>query len=180
MVYNLNDLQKAVTLGEKYKFVFFWGHTPPKDGSINESCFSQWWMCDFVVDEVKYCCAEQYMMAEKARLFQDDEMLKAILTAKHPKQMKEFGRNVKHFDAEIWENHCYNIVLKGNIAKFAQNPALREYLKTTGNRILVEASPRDKIWGIGIGKSNPQAENPLSWRGKNLLGFALTQVRDNL
>ncbi|MNJ44257.1 hypothetical protein D3C77_393010 [compost metagenome] len=120
------------------------------------------------------------MMAEKARLFGDEEMLEAIMKSKHPKEMKAFGRAVRFFDQDAWEAKCYDIVKAGNLAKFSQNESLWNFMKTTKNRILVEASPRDRIWGIGMGKSNPDAENPMKWRGKNLLGFALSEVRDVL
>ena len=180
MVYNLEDLRKEYNRGEKYKFVFFWGHTPAADGHISETCFSQWWQCYFQVDKVRYSCAEQFMMAQKARMFGDEEMLEKIMEARHPKEMKAYGRAVKGFDKEMWDNACYDIVKKGNQAKFSQNPKLLEFLLNTRKRILVEASPRDRIWGIGMGKANPDAENPLKWRGRNLLGFALTEVRDQL
>lgn len=137
-------------------------------------------MCSFAVDGVRYSCAEQYVIAEKARLFRDAEMLTAIMDAKHPKEMKAFGRVVRGFKQEVWEAHCYKAVLKGNLAKFGQNPELLAFLLSTHNRILVEASPWDRIWGIGMGKQNPDAENPLKWRGKNRLGFVLTEARDLL
>lgn len=98
----------------------------------------------------------------------------------HPKEMKAFGRAISPFDEQLWNASSYDIVRRGNAAKFAQNEALRRYLLGTGSRILVEASPRDRIWGIGLGKSNPDAEHPPKWRGRNKLGFALTQVRDEL
>lgn len=107
-------------------------------------------------------------------------MLDAILKAKHPKEMKAYGRAVRNFENDTWDKECYNIVKRGNIAKFSQNPKLGEYLKSTKNRILVEASPQDRIWGIGMSQSNPDAENPVKWRGRNLLGFVLTEVRDEL
>lgn len=180
MIYNLDALRRAWQAGEKYKFLFFWGHTPAADGHVTESCFSQWWSCRFMVEDVAYSCAEQYMMAEKARMFGDNAMLDAILTATHPKEMKAFGRAVQHFDKVQWDSHCYEIVLRGNLEKFRQNPELLGFLLGTKNRILVEASPRDRIWGIGMGKQNPDAENPMKWRGTNLLGFALSEARDRL
>lgn len=180
MIYDIESLRSAYRAGKTFKFLFFWGHTPPGDGSIDKSCLSQWWMCPFVVDGTEYSCAEQYMMAEKAMLFGDGEMLAAIMQAKHPKEMKAFGRAVRSFDKDVWDAQCYGIVKRGSLAKFAQNPQLGEYLKSTKNRILVEASPRDRIWGIGMGQSNPDAENPVKWRGRNLLGFALTEARDEL
>jgi len=180
MIYDLEQLRSACGAGRKFKYLFFWGHTPPADGSVNQSCLSQWWMSSFEIDGTEYSCTEQFMMAEKARLFGDVEMLAAIMQAKHPKEMKAFGRSVGNFDKNVWESRCYEIVKRGTIAKFSQNPQLWDYLKSTKNRILVEASPRDRIWGIGMGKSNPNAENPLQWRGRNLLGFALTEARDEL
>lgn len=180
MIYNIADLKEAYLAGKKFKFVFFWGHTPSADGVIDASCLSQWWKCSFEVEGVKYCCAEQFMMAQKASLFGDDEMLSAIMQTSNPKEMKAYGRAVRNFDKEKWEEVCYEIVKKGNLAKFSQNPELWEFLKGTRARILVEASPRDRIWGIGMGKTNPDAECPIKWRGTNLLGFALTETRDLL
>lgn len=180
MIYEIEELKKAYNKGEKLRFLFFWGHTPPADGHMNESCLSQWWKCTFTVNGITYSCAEQFMMAEKARMFKDEEMLSMIMNAKHPKEMKAYGRAVKNFDPERWSSACYEIVKQANLAKFSQNPKLWAFLKTTKKRILVEASPRDRIWGIGMGKNNPDAECPVKWRGTNLLGFALTEVRDLL
>ena len=180
MIYNLKDLRDAYSSGQTFKFLFFWGHTPEPDGRISETCLSQWWPCRFTIDGTEYSCAEQFMMAEKARMFRDEEMLAKIMEASHPKEMKAYGRAVRNFDKDRWDSSCYEIVTRGNEAKFSQNPKLWAYLMKTRNRILVEASPRDRIWGIGMGKSNPDAQNPLKWRGRNLLGFALTEVRDQL
>lgn len=180
MIYNLTDLKEEYNTGKTMKFLFFWGHTPAPDGHITEACLSQWWNCHFKADGISYCCAEQYMMAEKARMFGDDEMLQKIMEATHPKEMKAYGRAVRDFDKDAWDAACYEIVKNGNLAKFSQNPELLSYLKGTRNRILVEASPRDRIWGIGMGKTNPDALCPLKWKGTNLLGFALTEVRDLL
>lgn len=180
MIYNLEDLRKAYQAGETFKYVFFWRPTQAADGRITESCFSQWWMSRFVVEGVEYSCTEQYMMAEKARLFGDQEMLQKIMETDQPKEMKAYGRGVRGFDEEVWNRSCVEIVRQGNLAKFSQNPELWEFLKGTRKRILVEASPRDRIWGIGMDQSNPDAQCPLKWRGTNLLGFVLTRVRDEL
>lgn len=180
MIYCLEDLRKAYLAGQRYKYLFFWGHKAALDGRITETCFSQWWPCHFTVDGITYSCAEQFMMAEKARLFEDKEMEEKILKAGHPKEMKALGRLVRNFDKEKWDLSCFSIVEKGNMAKFSQNPELWNFIKHTNKRILVEASPRDRIWGIGMGKTNPEAENPMKWKGTNLLGFALTRVRDEL
>lgn len=109
MVYTFEELINQYADGKTYKFLFFWGHTPSADGKITETCLSQWWMCDFTVNGVLYSCAEQYMMAEKARLFQDEEMLDRIMHAKYPKEMKAYGRAVKNFSQTVWENACYEL-----------------------------------------------------------------------
>ena len=180
MEYTIESIQKEFNQGKKMKYIFFWGHQPSKDGSITKSCFSQWWSCKFEIDGEYYHSAEQYMMAEKAKLFEDYEIRKQILESKHPKQVKSLGRMVKGFKEDIWSEKCFDIVKKGNMAKFSQNKELLEFLIKTKQRVLVEASPVDKIWGIGLGVDENQIENPLTWKGKNLLGFALMEVRDEL
>jgi len=127
MKYTRTHIEETFNKGKRLKYLFFWGHSPNKDGSIGKSCFSQWWSSNFIVDGITYKTAEHWMMAEKARLFKD-----------------------------------------------------AEYLLSTKQRIIVEASPRDRIWGIGMGQHNEKAENPNLWRGQNLLGFALMEVRDEL
>lgn len=180
MIYSLDDLQKDFRSGKKIKYLFFWGHQPSADGSVSKTCFSQWWKSDFKIDTDTYCCMEQYMMAEKARLFKDEEILKEILQSKQPKQIKELGRKVRNFDENEWKKKRYSIILNGNYAKFLQNEGLRQFLIGTKKRVLVEASPYDKIWGIGMAADDEHIENPLEWKGLNLLGFALMEVRDEL
>ncbi|EAD6489006.1 NADAR family protein [Listeria monocytogenes] len=180
MDYTLEKIQHKYRKGEKLKYIFFWGHQPAEDGKISKSCFSQWWICSFKVDGVEYNCAEQFMMAEKANLFNDMEMREKILAAKHPKQAKDFGRLIRGFQEDIWLKNRFNIVMRANQAKFSQNEELKKFLMQTKNRILVEASPVDKIWGIGMAADNKNVENPLYWKGLNLLGFALMAVRDEL
>lgn len=178
--YNREGLAEEIAAGKRVKWVHFWGHTPEPDGRITETCLSQWWMADFKVDGKSYCCMEQYMMAEKARLFGDKETLEKIMEATVQGKIKALGREVKNFDQTAWDRCKYTIVLTGNFQKFLQNPELKDFLLRTGDKILVEASPRDRIWGIGMGKANENAQNPAAWRGKNLLGFALMEVRDEL
>ena len=120
------------------------------------------------------------MMAKKAELFNDLEMLEAIIAVKSPAEAKALGRNVKNFDATVWDEKRYEIVVEGNFHKFSQNEELKDFLLNTGSRTLVEASPVDKIWGIGLSADDVKAENPLRWNGLNLLGFALMEVRDQL
>ncbi|KZS42431.1 hypothetical protein AWE51_03030 [Aquimarina aggregata] len=180
MKYSLQNTKERFNKGKSLKYLFFWGHTPNKDGSIGKSCFSQWWPSSFEVESVSYKTAEHWMMAEKARLFEDHKVLEEIIVCNHPMEAKQFGRKVKNFDPVIWDHHKYEIVKKGNLYKFSQHEDLKEFLLNTKKRILVEASPRDRIWGIGMGQSNEKAQNPNLWRGKNLLGFALMEVRDEL
>ena len=161
---------------EKDDFVFFWGHRKGK--KIGKTCFSQWYEIEFEVEGHKYNCAEQYMMAQKAWLFKDIEIFGKILDATDPKEIKALGRKVKNFDPKIWNQQKFEIVVKGNLGKFGENPELREFLLSIGNKILVEASPYDKIWGIGMKEGTPGIANPTNWKGENLLGFALMEVRD--
>jgi ribA/ribD-fused uncharacterized protein len=162
------------------KYLFFWGHQPTRDGSISKTCFSQWFAAGFTIESIHYPTAEHYMMAEKARLFGDEEVRSTILKSTHPKQAKDNGRKVRNFEANLWEAQRVPIVVAGNLAKFQQNPELQKFLVGTGDRILVEASPVDKIWGIGLAADHPDAASPERWPGLNLLGNALMQVRSIL
>lgn len=179
-IYNRDWLIKKYQQKERTKFLFFWGHQPSKDGSITASCFSQWWRSPFVVNGLRYATAEHWMMAKKAELFQDEEIAARILDAKSPAEVKKLGRLVKRFDAAHWDKHKYSIVMEGNYHKFTQDASLKAFLLGTKERVLVEASPVDPIWGIGLAADDDKAENPLLWRGENLLGFALMEVRDKL
>jgi ribA/ribD-fused uncharacterized protein len=170
----------AVARGERFQYRFFWGHTPRADGRIDTPCLSQWWRCRFELDRITYNSAEQWMMAEKARLFGDAEVLAQILAADDPHAIKMLGRAVRGFDPERWSAECFERVVRGNVAKFGQDAALGAFLRSTAGEILVEAAPRDTIWGIGLSATNEKAKDPRTWRGKNLLGFALTQTRSIL
>lgn len=120
------------------------------------------------------------MMAQKALLFNDKTIFEQIIQSKHPKQAKELGRKVANFDEKVWNEHRFEIVVNGNLAKFSQDERLKAFLLSTGNRVLVEASPVDKIWGVGLEKDDEKIANPLNWNGLNLLGFALMVVREKL
>ena len=181
MKYSLKWLIDQHSDEQSFKYLFFWGHRPSRDGTISASVFSQWWEGHpFEEDGICYDSAEHYMMAGKARLFKDHEIFEKIIQSQSPAEAKKLGRQVRNFDGEIWDKHSREIVVQGNYLKFSQHPELREFLLNTGNRIIVEASPRDRIWGIGLGKDNPAASHPSQWRGKNYLGFCLMEVRDKL
>ena len=175
-----NELIDHLDKGGRVKYLFFWGHTPKTSGAVDKSCLSQWYPCSFEIDSIVYRSAEHFMMAEKARLFKSSEVLERIVAAKSPAEAKKLGRLVKGFDDSKWNAERFGIVVRGNVAKFTQDDSLKKFLLKTGKKVLVEASPRDRIWGIGMGQNNEFAENPRKWRGLNLLGFALMQARLNL
>jgi len=177
-IYDVDGLLTAIQNGFRAKYVFFWSHRP--EDQIGKQCFSQWYSASFTIDNVEYPTTEHFMMAEKARLFQDDEILARILIAKHPGEAKKLGRMVARFNKEVWLQNCFEIVTRGNTAKFSQNQLLGDFLLKTQNRILVEASPLDPIWGIGLAEDNSDIYYPEKWRGCNLLGFALMKVRQRL
>lgn len=176
MKYTKDTIVKRFNDGERLKYIFFWGHRP--SASITKSCFSQWYDCRFTVDGVEYSTAEQYMMSQKALLFGDEKIYAEIMEASHPKQFKDLGRKISGFDDRIWNQHRTDIVINGNVAKFSQNQELKYFLLNTNSRILVEASPHDNIWGIGMDSKDTRCENPNLWDGENLLGFCLMEVRD--
>jgi len=178
MTYNLEWLIDNFERGKRTKFLFFWGHRKSKSGELTSACFSQWWTLPFIVDKVKYNTAEHWMMAQKALLFNDKEIFDKIIAAKSPAEAKKLGRQVRNFDDKIWNEKRFDIVLKGSVHKFTQHNDLKEFLLNTKDRVLVEASPVDRIWGIGLPAESDRAENPKRWNGLNLLGFALMEVRD--
>jgi len=174
------ELRALAVGGARVKYLFFWGHRPQPDGSIGPGCLSQWWPSPFIVGGVRYATAEHYMMVGKARLFGDEATAARMLTARSPGAVKALGRQVQGFDQTMWDAHRFDLVVAGNVAKFGQHTDLREYLSRTGSRILVEASPVDRVWGIGLAATDPRAYDPAQWRGLNLLGFALMHARARL
>ena len=175
----VEELKVYVNSGNKVKYVYFWGHQNTRS-EVSKTCFSQWYESKFIDCGVTYMTAEHYMMAEKAKLFNDNDTYEKIIRASNPGKAKALGREIKGFYESEWEKCRFGIVVKGNMLKFGQNPDLKEYLINTGDRVLVEASPVDRIWGIGLEVDNQKIENPNLWRGLNLLGFALMEVRDVL
>jgi len=127
-----------------------------------------------------YKTAEHWMMAKKAELFRDNEVLARIIKANSPAEAKKLGREVKNYNENLWLAARFEIVKEGNYHKFSQNPELKTFLLNTKNRVLVEASPVDAIWGIGMASDDKDVMNPKKWKGLNLLGFALMEVRDEL
>lgn len=177
---DLAALRSAVEAGGRFTYRYFWGHTPRPDGALSDAVFSQWWACRFEVDGQVYSSAEQFMMAGKARLFGDEATRARILAAHDPAIVKRLGREVRGFDEARWAAEREALVTRGNVAKFGADPALGAYLAGTGEDLLVEASPTDRVWGIGLASRDPAAADPRRWRGLNLLGFALVAAREAL
>jgi hypothetical protein len=142
---------------------------------------SQWFIKSFVIDKITYNCCEQYMMAEKARFFKDEETLILIMNATEPKEQKSQGRKVKNFNNDDeWNQVADEIVFKGNLAKFSQNQDLKQLLLSTGDKMFVECSPYDKIWGNGLNITDTLNTTPENWLGTNRLGKAIMRVREVL
>jgi ribA/ribD-fused uncharacterized protein len=174
---SIEELCAAVNRGEAPKFVHFWGHRPRRPGRIDQACLSQWWPGAFDADGKTFGSAEQYMMWRKAQLFHDERSASAILEARSAAHAKALGREVGNFDEAIWVAHRWEIVVAGSIAKFRADEGIGNYLRSTGQRVLAEASPLDSIWGIGLAADDPAAHDPARWPGLNLLGFALMEAR---
>lgn len=151
------------------KHVFFWN-----------GIYSQWHKAPMTIDKIEYNSCEQYMMHQKALLFGDEDIAEQIMQETNPKEQKKFGRMIKNFDKSIWDKNCLAIVYEGNLAKFRQNSELKEEMLNTGTRIFVEASPLDTIWGIGMAEESLGIDDPSYWQGLNLLGQALTLVKNQL
>jgi len=148
------------------------------------SPFSNWYAdplsgqdYQFQINGVKYVCSEQYMMAEKARLFKDDYNLNRIMSTKSPREHKRMGRLVNNFNPKTWDANCQQIVRTGLIAKFSQHSGAQKALLNTGDMIICEASPYDKIWGVGMADTHPDIQDPSKWHGTNYLGKILMEVR---
>ena len=161
------ELLRRIDAGEKFEYHFFW-----------KGPFSQWEPIGFTVDGVYYKRAEHYMMAEKAKLFNDQASWENIIKTDHPRDAQDFGRKVKGFNQKVWDLEKYGIVYDGNYYKFTQNPIYKQILTDTGDKILVEASPVDVVWGIGLAEDHPDSSDPHKWLGENMLGFALTNLRN--
>jgi ribA/ribD-fused uncharacterized protein len=174
---DVEQLRAAVASGQSVKYLFFWGHTPRRKDVVGKECLSQWYPASFVVHGTMYRTAEHFMMHQKALLFGDDEAAARVLSARHPNEAKAIGREIRGFREKVWAERRFEIVCEGSQAKFSQNEEIARFLLGTKGRVLVEASPRDDIWGIGVSESDARARAPDRWPGMNLLGFALMHAR---
>lgn len=160
------------------KYLFFWGHTEKGD-EVTKACLSQWYPSYMVIDNYHYWNVEQYLMAEKARTFADEEALSKIRQTQDPKDIKALGRQVKGYVDEVWVAKRREIALRANTVKFRTIPQLRKFLYETGDAVLVEASPYDRVWGIGYNQDEAPRIPEERW-GENLLGQVLMEVREHL
>ena len=174
---NTQELLAAIAAGAQPDYLCFWGHIPSKAASTDKSCLSQWYPAAFKVAGVTYPTAEHYMMARKAALFGDAAIEARVIAAKLPAEVKKLGRLVANFDSATWQAAREAIVFDGNLAKFSQNPPLRQFLLSSSDSIIVEASPVDPIWGVGLAADDAGIAAPAGWKGLNLLGYALMKVR---
>lgn len=175
--YSREHIEQRYRNGELLEFVFFWG---PSENKEPRGCFNQWANSTFVHKHFTFANAEQAMMAEKALVFNDLGTLQQILDCTNPRSVKALGRLVQGFDNEIWNALRFERVREVNTAKFSQNETMKRHLLATGDAILVEASPVDGIWGIKMDERHPDVRNPTKWRGRNLLGQVLMEVRSYL
>ena len=173
------ELVREIEAGWTPRYLCFWGHRAKSGQTAGKHVLSQWWERDFEIGGIRYPSAEHYMMAEKARMFGDGETSSLILEASSPGR-QGIGRRVRGFADAEWAAGRFDIVVRGNLAKFGQNAELRTYLVNTGGQVLVEASPVDRIWGAGLAADDPRVQTPEQWPGMNLLGFALMKVRTML
>jgi len=176
-IHSHGALLARIAAGGRPRYLMFWGHQPTSHGRIGPSCFSQWFQAPFVFEDTRYPTAEHFMMADKARLFGDEASRAQVLASRSPAQAKQLARQVAGFDETRWNAARFDIVVRGNQAKFSQNTALGDFLRNTGTRVLVEASPVDRIWGIGLAADHDDAQRPQHRRGLNMLGFALMAAR---
>jgi ribA/ribD-fused uncharacterized protein len=152
-------------------YYYFWETKHP---------FSQWYKCSFELEDVIFTSAEQYMMYGKAILFGDKETATKILRTKNVREQKQLGRQVANFDKEIWDLNAPTIVYRGNKEKFKQNKEFLDLLLSTKGKTIVEASPDDNIWGIGLTEKQEEAKSIFTWKGTNWLGIVLTELREEL
>jgi ribA/ribD-fused uncharacterized protein len=172
------SLERYIAITDWPNFLFFWGHTS-KDNQIGKHILSQWWPARFKIAAVEYATAEHFMMCEKAHAFGDEKTRSEILSASTPSAAKKLGRAVVGYEDAHWTALRFEVAYRGNLAKFSQNIELRKWLLSTADDILVEASPVDAIWGIGL-SIDECGVHPEDWKGLNLLGFALMRVRATL
>ena len=160
--------------------VLFYLSRGPSPAAVGPWVCSQWYPATFATEGQRFRTAEHYMMWSKALAFGDYDTAELVLASDHPRAAKALGRRVANLHEPTWEALRFDVVVRANLAKFAQHETLRAWLISTAPALLVEASPSDRVWGIGLDEADPDARRPERWRGQNLLGLALCRVRDLL
>lgn len=173
--YTIEELPQVL---ETNNIIAFW--KPKNTANIGSHVLTQWHKCKFKLGNFQYNNTEQYMMMEKAKLFEDDFIYEQLKKPMHPKEYKALGRKIRGFEEKTWDKAKVEIVYKGNHAKFTQNKDLEKYLVQTKDKIIIEASPYDTVWGIGLAVTSDDLLIPENWKGENLLGFILMQVREEI
>jgi len=178
-----SDVISAHNNKEEQEFLFFYGHSGKRD-KVDKSCLSQWYdkSGNFEDHFASYQTCEHFMMVGKSLLMNPNDVktVDKMLEAGSPGAVKKMGRAVKNYDQLEWDTHKFDLVVQGNYLKFSQDEELKEFLLDTGDKIFVEASPFDKIWGIGMKSNETGVVDPNNWKGVNLLGYALMEVRKKL
>ena len=141
---------------------------------------SNWYPAAFTKDGITFSTMEQYMMYRKAVCFGDVKVAEQILATEDVAEIKALGRLVSGYDESLWNGVRQIVVYEGLLAKFSQNPELKERLKSTGSTVLAECAVKDRIWGIGLSMYDPDRFDRTKWKGQNLLGYALMMVREKL
>ncbi|KJE19628.1 ribA/ribD-like protein [Frankia torreyi] len=177
---SIEDLRRLEHQAAPLRFRYFWGQRQAVADGTGAGCLSLRWPARFAVDGVDYPSAQHYVLARKAGLFGDQAAAEAVLALPAPISLAAIGRRIRGFDEAVWDRHRYAVALAANSAKFAQNAILRTYLAGTAGLVLADISPRDRVWGIGCDRDDDRAGRPSAWPGRNLLGFALMEVRDAL
>lgn len=154
--------------------IFF--HNPDEENGI----YSNWYLSDFMVGGIQYSSMEQYMMHQKALLFKDHEVVHQIMNTSDVAKIKALGRAVRNYNDTVWAGLRQLIVYKGLLAKFSQNPGLKNVLLSTGDQVMAECAVKDRIWGIGLSMRDERRFDMAQWRGQNLLGFSLMEVRSSI
>lgn len=160
---------------ENKNIIGFWGHSKNKQYAY----FSNWYQSNFNIENLNFCNVEQYLMYQKALCFKDNLISKKILNTTDPKEIKYLGRKVRNYNDIEWDKIRYDVLKKALKAKFTQNKLLLNKLIETKDSVLVEASPYDKIWGIGM-DVNHEHKDYTKWQGTNLLGWGLTEIKNEI
>ncbi|WP_093024289.1 NADAR family protein [Pustulibacterium marinum] len=178
--YSVEWLKEQLVNDEVKDFLLFEGKTTTHPTEVDERCLSRKYESSFKVNGIVYKTAEHWMMAQRARLFHEDKLAEAIIAADSIQKVQQLSREVNDKNEVIWKERRFDLAVEGNIHKFSQNPELKRFLLNTDEDVLVEANKNESVWGIGMGVENPKATEVFQWKGRNLLGFALMEVRDRL